>query len=199
MNRVFLWTFLAFCGLSSTRSWAAEASRPSSAPPGSEILSWFKRLEAGLSSSLLGAAPRAGRDVAAVAAVRAAGQPAADLNTPAWIGGIHYERLAALKKERKDLAQAINLVLQGRLKEGRAALDAFEKAHPKSSLMKDAMEARRKLAALQAAASKKDDPPPAAATSSVAAKKAAQGAQSPVPHTEPEPAAKPVPSSPAAN
>ncbi len=141
----------------------ALAADPKAGAAASDILSWFQRLEAGLSSSLLGNSLQTREDAAAVASVRAAPQSASDAESPAWIGGIRYERLAETKKEKKELAGAVDLVVQGRIKEGSAALEAFEKAHPKSPYMKDAMEARRKIEDLEKQAPKKEGPTAASA------------------------------------
>ncbi len=135
---------------------AGTADPKAGAPAASDILSWFQRLEAGLRSSLLGNARQDREDAAAVAAVRAAPQSASNAEAPAWVGGILYERMDALKKEKKELANAVDLIVKGRFAEGSKALIAFETAHPKSSLLKDALEAQRKLKALEKPAPKKD-------------------------------------------
>jgi hypothetical protein len=173
MNKPLVALVALYAAVAAAPSIAADpkagAAADHKAGAASDILSWFQRLEAGLSSSLLGSDRQAGDNAAAVAAVRAAPQSASNAETPAWIGGIRYERLAVLKKERKELANAVDLIVKGRFAEGSKALIAFETAHPKSALLKDAMEAQRKLKALEKPAPKKDAP--SAATSAPAAPK----------------------------
>ena len=80
-----------------------------------------------------------------VAAVRGAPQKDAAAGEIYWKSGVSDKVKAQLLKERAELAEAAELILQGKLQEGRERLDAFEKAHPKSDFGGDVLEARAHL------------------------------------------------------
>lgn len=111
------------------------------------LRTWFKHLKDGLSESSISSYQQK-RTVTAVAAVRGEGQESVDPDRPAWKGGSRARRAAALRQERTEFASAVDLILEGKLPEGTAALDAFEKAHPMSGLLPQVAEARQKATEL---------------------------------------------------
>ena len=113
------------------------------------VKTWFKHLREGLSDSAVRGNFQRGHTTTAVAAVRGEGQTSVDPDKPEWKTSTKSEK-AALKKERAELSAAVDLVISGQLAEGKAALDAFEKAHPKSKLLPDVVKARENIAALEA-------------------------------------------------
>lgn len=114
------------------------------------LRTWFEHLKQGLSESAVQGDYQRVR-VTAVAAVRGNQQQAADQNKPSWKAGAKGKKSAALKAERREFSRAVDLILEGKVQEGVAALDAFEKAHPKSTLVSDVREAREKAREMQAA------------------------------------------------
>lgn len=115
----------------------------------SVLKTWFKHLKQGLTeSSVSGEFQR--QRVTAVAAVRGSAQAHADPDKVAWKTG-SSKKLATLRAEKVELASAVGLLEEGKVSEGVAALDAFEKAHPKSPLLKEVAETREKAKELEAA------------------------------------------------
>ncbi len=113
------------------------------------IRKWFENFKQGLMGSAVESQYQRRRGVAAVAAVRGARQNVDDKNKPYWKGSAGSKQSAQLKKERAELAAAVDLALAGKTEEAMAAFDAFETAHPKSSLLPDVRQAREKLKALE--------------------------------------------------
>ena len=112
------------------------------------IMSWFERLQEGLSASSIGQNYENRNSLVTVAAVRGNKQSLADLDQPAWKKSSISKRVELLK-ERREFAVAVKSIISGNLKQGQAELDSFQKAHPNSTLIKDVLEAQKKMATLQ--------------------------------------------------
>lgn len=109
------------------------------------VMSWFKNWKNALERSAVEGKYRKMRTATGVAAVRGSAQSAADPDEAYWKGGWSEKREKERAKERGELADAVGLIMDGKGAEARAALDAFEKAHPKSSFLGEVKEARAKL------------------------------------------------------
>lgn len=136
--------------LSFAASAATGADAAKSAPKSklSILKTWFKHLKQGLTeSSVSGEFQR--QRVTAVAAVRGSAQEHADPDRVAWKTG-GSKKLAALREEKAELASAVGLLEEGKVSEGLTALDAFEKAHPQSGLLREVSETREKAKELEA-------------------------------------------------
>ncbi|MBU6430599.1 MAG: hypothetical protein KGR26_16390, partial [Cyanobacteria bacterium REEB65] len=83
--------------------------------------------------------------IVAVAAVRGQLQEDVDPTQPVWKSAVAGKRSKALTAQRKELSAAVDDILAGKFDDGRAKLDAFEKAHPKSPMLADAKDIRGKL------------------------------------------------------
>ncbi len=125
----------------------AKAEKPASALESTLI--WFRHLREGLADTAVKHQYQH-RSAAAVAAVRGPEQDSVDPDKPEWKLKSKSDK-AAIKKERAELASAVDLVIAGKYDEGRSALDAFEKAHPQSKLLPDVAEARENIKALEGA------------------------------------------------
>lgn len=121
----------------------ARAEDPAKGKAG--VLSWFKNWKNALERSAVEGKYRKMRTATGVAAVRGSGQAAADKDEAYWKGGWSEKREKERSQERVELAAAVGLIMDGKGAEARAALDAFEKAHPKSSFLDEVKEARSKL------------------------------------------------------
>lgn len=84
--------------------------------------------------------------VSAVAAVRGAKQ-GSDAEALYWKGGVSEEARKKLSEEKKVLTEAVQLVVDGRLPEGKAALEKFSKDYPESFYAADAKAALSNLPA----------------------------------------------------
>lgn len=134
--------------------------------------------------------------VSAVAAVRGANQNE-DPYALYWKGGISEKAQKKLDDERKQLASAVELVVNGDPDAGRDALNRFTKDNPDSYFVKDAQEALKNLPQPDAAGAQRA---PAAAEEG-AGKPAAQQevkpsgkqAETPAPQPEKKPAPDQVP------
>ena len=120
-----------------------------------------------------------------VAAVRGAGQSGDDPKKPYWKGSWSAKRAGERNAERVELEKAVEAILKGDIAAGQAALEAFEKAHPASSLLADVREAKGQLAELKAA----KEPKPV---------EAAKPVEAPKPAEAPAPAVEAAAASPAA-
>lgn len=145
MKLFFLFLFLASV---SVVSFAQSPAQPESRK--SLIMTWFEHLKKGLSESSVQHRYQRTR-VTAVAAVRGDSQAQADPNQPEWKGSRKARKDAALRKERAEFAKAVDLIMEGKSEEGVQALDSFEKAHPKSSMLTEVREAREKAKELSQA------------------------------------------------
>ncbi|MBI5883689.1 MAG: hypothetical protein HZB91_11370 [Elusimicrobia bacterium] len=129
---------------------AKPAGSPAPKAGKSWLKTWFQHLKQGLSESAVQGDYQKVR-VTAVAAVRGTPQDAADQNKPSWKAGAKARKSAQAKAERQEFGKAVDLILEGKSQEGIAALDAFEKDHPKSVLLADVREAREKARQMEAA------------------------------------------------
>lgn len=133
---------------------AAPAARSEEAKeaPGkmSSLMMYFKNLKLGLTDSAVRARYQKGRS-AAVAAVRGSDQDdsKADLNKPQMKDPSKTRSARQEKKERAAFESAVDLIMAGKPDEGIAALDAFEKAYPKSSELSGVRAARSKAQELK--------------------------------------------------
>lgn len=160
------------------------------------VKTWFANWKSALERSAVEGRYRRLRTATAVAAVRGAGQEAADPSKPYWKGGWSEKRSAERQKERAELASAVQLILDGKTAEARAALDAFEKAHPASSFKDDVAAGRAKLEELEKAAAPKPEPAPAAAPAAPAAPAEPPKAEAPTAPPAAPPAEAPKPAQP---
>lgn len=124
-------------------AWPAGAEEDAKAKAG--VLSWFKNWKSALERSAVEGKYRKMRTATGVAAVRGNLQAADDPEEPFWKGGWTEKTEKDRMKERGELAAAVGLIMEEKGAEARAALDAFEKAHPKSSFLGEVKEARAKL------------------------------------------------------
>jgi len=92
--------------------------------------------------------------VSAVAAVRGAKQ-GSDAEALYWKGGVSEKAREKLTEEKKALTDAVQLIVEGSVPEGKAALEKFIKDNPESFYVPDAREALANLP--------KDEVKPAAA------------------------------------
>ncbi|MBI5622812.1 MAG: hypothetical protein HY924_03435 [Elusimicrobia bacterium] len=137
------------------------ASAPAAAKPGKGWLrTWFQHLKQGLTESAVQADYQRVR-VTAVAAVRGTPQDSADQNKPSWKAGAKARKTAQAKTERQEFGKAVDLILEGKTGQGIAALEAFEKAHPKSALLADVAEAKERARQLEAEGQSPEAAPPA--------------------------------------
>jgi hypothetical protein len=130
--------------------------------------------------------------VKAVAAVRGAKQ-GSDAEALYWKGGVSEEARKKLAEEKKALTDAVQIVVDGRLPEGKAALEKFIKDYPESFYVPDARDALTNLpaeAAKPAAAGKAEEKPRTEAAGPEEKKTGAEGTK---PSEEKKPAdAKPA-------
>lgn len=124
---------------------------------------WFAHVKEGLSESSVSGQRQRGR-FNAVAAVRGEEQEAADPAAPVWKSAAAGKASKALSKQRRELAAAVDAIMDGRLEEGQKQLDAFEKAHEGSPMLADAREIRSKLAEAQSQTAASAAPAAAAAS-----------------------------------
>ncbi len=116
-------------------------------PEESTLMTWLRHLSEGLADA---AGPlETQTNLAAVAAVRGSAQSSPSLRSPAWIGGIEARKAARLKAERQELKRAVDLGLTGKIREALKVLSSFEKNHPRSPLVPDAIKARAKFRRLE--------------------------------------------------
>lgn len=87
--------------------------------------------------------------VSAVAAVRGSKQ-GGDAKALYWKGGVSEAARKKLDGERKQLTDALQLVLDGDLPQGKAAIEKFIKDNPDSVYLAEAKEALEKLPAAEA-------------------------------------------------
>ncbi len=119
--------------------------------------------------------------VSAVAAVRGADQ-SEDPYALYWKGGVSEKAQKKLDEEKDQLTSAVELVVNGDVEGGRAAISKFLKDHPESFFAQDAKDA---LAQLPAAEAK-----PAAEKTPEAEKKAVKPDEKPAEKSPQKPAEK---------
>jgi len=132
--------------------------------------SWYSNMLKGLRSKIEKGMESKTR-VTAVAAVRGAKQ-GSDPKALYWKGGISDAARKKLEAERKQLGDAVQLVLDGDVAGGSAALNKFIKDNPDSVMLQDAKDALAKLPAADAKAA----PPAQTAPAAQAAEPAKQDA-----------------------
>jgi len=82
--------------------------------------------------------------VSAVAAVRGAKQ-GGDADALYWKGGVSEKAQKKLLEEKKALGDAVQLIVDGKLADGKAGLESFIKDNPESFYAADAKEALANL------------------------------------------------------
>ena len=125
------------------------------------LKTYFKHLKQGLmESSVDGMYQKRGR--VAVAAVRGKkqGDEKSDLSKPAMKDPVKDKKIKVRKAEAREFEKAVDFAVEGKFDESIAALEAFEKAHPKSPMLEDVKDAKAK--AKEAMAAPKPEAAPAA-------------------------------------
>lgn len=116
---------------------------------GKDWKGWYGNMLKGLKSKVQKKLESKHR-VSAVAAVRGAKQ-GDDPNALYWKGGVSDKAQKKLAEEKKQLTDAVQLVVDGDVEGGRASLEKFLKANPESFFAQDAKEALANLPAPEAA------------------------------------------------
>lgn len=116
---------------------------------GKDWKGWYGNMLKGLKSKVQKKLESKHR-VSAVAAVRGAKQ-GDDPNALYWKGGVSDKAQKKLADEKKQLTEAVELVVGGDVEGGREALNKFLKANPESFFAQDAKEALANLPAPEAA------------------------------------------------
>ena len=116
---------------------------------GKDWKGWYGNMLKGLKSKVQKKLESKHR-VSAVAAVRGAKQ-GDDPNALYWKGGVSDKAQKKLADEKKQLTEAVELVVNGDVEGGREALNKFLKANPESFFAQDAKEALANLPAQEAA------------------------------------------------
>lgn len=106
---------------------------------------YFQHLKQGLSESSLDGMYQK-RGLVAVAAVRGADQKdeRTDLAKPQMKDPAREKKIKVRKAESREFEAAVELAVSEKFPEAVAALEAFEKAHPKSPMLADVRDARAK-------------------------------------------------------
>ena len=147
MKKTAVTVLLAAAALAASLAGAGEAPAKSKL---AGFQTWFKHFRDGMAESSVSESYQK-HHVTTVAAVRGAAQGSVDANKPAWKVTAKAKKAQEDKKEKAELSQAADLILDGKLKDGLDKLDAFEKAHPKSRLLSQVKDAREKVKELEAA------------------------------------------------
>ena len=121
---------------------------------GKDWKGWYGNMLKGLKSKVQKKLESKHR-VSAVAAVRGAKQ-GDDPNALYWKGGVSDKAQKKLAEEKKQLTEAVELVVNGDVEGGREALNKFLKANPESFFAQDAKEALANLPAAEAAPAAED-------------------------------------------
>lgn len=116
---------------------------------GKDWKAWFSNMQKGLKTKISKKLESKHR-VSAVAAVRGAKQ-GDDPNALYWKGGVSDKAQKKLAEEKKQLTEAVELVVNGDVEGGREALNKFLKGNPESFFAQDAKEALANLPAQEAA------------------------------------------------
>ncbi|MCX5791291.1 MAG: hypothetical protein NTY45_03600 [Elusimicrobia bacterium] len=117
---------------------------------------WYETLLKGLRTKVQKKLEARNR-VSAVAAVRGAKQ-GADAHALYWKGGVSEAAQKKLEAERKQLADAVQLAVDGDNKGAKAALEKFVSGNPESVYLQDAKEALEKLPSEKPAAEETPKP-----------------------------------------
>jgi hypothetical protein len=131
--------------VSATAAWA-ESSAPSDG--------FFARLYKALTTDTAQKYAAHGMKLSSVAAVRGASLGDQDPAEPYWKGGMSEEASKRQLAERKEFLAAVQLAVDGNMSASTAALEKFQKDHPKSAMLPDVKEALVQTKAAQASASK---------------------------------------------
>ncbi|HAF94837.1 MAG: hypothetical protein A2X34_04760 [Elusimicrobia bacterium GWC2_51_8] len=110
---------------------------------------WYDNLLKGLKTKIQSRLESKNR-VSAVAAVRGAKQ-GSDPMALYWKGGVSDNAQKKLDVEKKQFADAVQLVMDGNVEEGRLGISKFMKDNPDSVFAQDAKEALAKLPAAEKA------------------------------------------------
>jgi len=113
------------------------------AAEGTDWRSYYQNLLKGLKSKVQKKFESQTR-VSAVAAVRGAKQ-GSDAEALYWKGGVSEKAREKLAEEKKVLTAAVQLIVEGSIPEGKAALEKFIKDNPESLYVPDAREALANL------------------------------------------------------
>lgn len=173
---------------------AEDAEEAEAAPAANDKLkslrSWFSHWKKALEKSAV--ERRYSRSVrsTAVAAVRGSKQEEAHPDLPYWKGSWSEKKAAERMKEREELSAAVALILEEKVGPAEEALAAFEKAHPKSTLLADLKQARGKIDELKRELNPAPPPEPAAGEPAPPPETKAPAAS---PETEAAPEATPEP------
>ncbi|MBI5242232.1 MAG: hypothetical protein HY922_00955 [Elusimicrobia bacterium] len=109
------------------------------------LRSWFRHWKQGLEME------RRDRKVrtTSAAVVRGNQKTGGNPDKASLRGTIANKKSAERMREHNELIAAVDLLLAGKLAAASAAFAAFEKAHPKSALMEDVQDAKKKLAEMK--------------------------------------------------
>ena len=118
------------------------------AEEGKNWKAWYNSMLKGLKTKMSKGLESKTR-VSAVAAVRGTKQ-GTDANALYWKGGVSEKAEKKLAEEKKQLTEAVELVVGGDTEGGRAALKKFLKDNPESFFAQDAKEALANLPAPEA-------------------------------------------------
>ena len=118
------------------------------AAEGKDTKSYFNNLLSGLKSKVEKKFESKNR-VSAVAAVRGAKQ-GSDAEALYWKGGVSEQARKKQAEEKKALTEAVQLIVDGKTAEGKAALESFVKDRSDSVYLNDAKEALASLPADEA-------------------------------------------------
>lgn len=159
------------------------------AAEGKDWKSYYNNLLKGLKSKVQRKFESKNR-VSAVAAVRGAKQ-GSDADALYWKGGVSEKAQKKLAEEKKAITEAVQLVVDGKTAEGKAAMEKFIKDNPDSIYAIDAKEALANLpkdevkpAASKAAETKSAEEKPRAEESKPAETKPADSKPAETPDTE---------------
>jgi len=124
---------------------AVYAAEKAAAPEKKDWKVWYSNMLKGLKSKVEKKLESKNR-VSAVAAVRGAKQ-GSDAKALYWKGGVSEAARKKLEAEKKQMTDAVQLVVDGNMAEGRAAITKFIKDNPESVYIQDAKEALANLPA----------------------------------------------------
>lgn len=125
----------------SAAAFAADAVKPADAKANR---GWFEDTLKGLKSKVNKRFEAQNARVAQVAAVRATDM-SKDPKAPYWKGGDKEKQQKKYAEDRKQFTAAVELVLDGKTADGKAALEKFLKDNPKSQFTPDVKDALAKL------------------------------------------------------